>query len=297
MEKYRVRLKTGRVVGPFLENQILEMRDKQIISGQEDCQVYPTGDWLPVKEFSFWQSGSQKNNKEATFVIDLTQLQNAPVKPVEQQPKGSEKHPEKTESVVSDAPPENPKYNKTQFREFDYKNAIDEVDEMPEPPKPVKNVAPAPVKAAEKSEKTVIKVMPKEDENEKTVVRSITAPKNNEEFDKTTVRTEAIKWKNEQEIERQKKEVLQQKIDQENKIREEEEKKNKFNLDTDSTQAISLSSLKNKLHEEAVRSEHELVQIEEIVQSNKRKQQEKKENEELKEEEEDNQAEEAEKKK
>lgn len=297
MEKYRVRLKTGRVVGPFLENQILEMRDKQIISGQEECQVYPTGDWLPVKNFSFWQSGSQKNNSEATFVIDLTQLQNAPVTDVEPQQKVNEKPEEGLGSMLSETPPENPRSNKTQFREFDYKNAIDEIDEMPEPPKPVKKAAQAPIKPLEKSEKTVIKVMPKEEENEKTVVRSVTATKNNEEFDKTTVRTEAINWKNEQEVLRQKKEVERQKTEEENNLREEEEKKNKFNLDTDSTQAISLSSLKGKLHEEAVRAEHELVQIEEIVQSNKRKQQEKKESDELKEEEDDNQAEEAEKQK
>ena len=100
MEKYRVRLKTGRVVGPFLENQILEMRDKQIISGQEQCQVYPTGDWLPVKDFSFWQSGSQKNNSEATFVIDLTQLQNAPVTREEQQSKVNETPAERPGSIL-----------------------------------------------------------------------------------------------------------------------------------------------------------------------------------------------------
>ena len=297
MEKYRVRLKTGRVVGPFLDNQILEMRDKHIIIGQEECQVYPTGDWLPVSGFSFWQGSSQKNNSEATFVIDLTQLQNAPAENLGIQDKDTVQPEKYIEGLASEVAPENPKHNKTQFREFDYKNAIDEIPEITEPPKPTKKIVSPPVSTVEKSERTIIKVMPKEDENEKTVVRSITAAKNNDEFDKTTVRTEAIKWKSEQEIDRQKKEAQRLKTEEENRLREEEENKNKFNLDTDSTQAISLTSLTGTLHEEAVRTEHELVQIEEIVQSNKRKQQEKKESDEQKEVEDDNQVEEAEKQK
>lgn len=293
MEKYRVRLKTGRVVGPFLDNQILEMRDKHIILGQEDCQIYPTGDWLPVSGFSFWQSSPQKNNSEATFVIDLTKLQGAPAEDLSIENKDIGKPEKQSEGVASVALPENPKHNKTQFREFDYKNAIDEIAEVIETPKPTKKAAPPTEKIVEKSEKTIIKVMPKEDENEKTVVRSITAAKNGDEFDRTTVRTEAIKWKSDQEIDRQKKEVQRLKEEEENKLREEEEKKNKFNLDTDSTQAISLTSLKGSLHEEAMRTEHELVQIEENVQSNKRKQQEKKESDEQKQEEDDSQAHEA----
>ena len=298
MDKYRVRLKSGRVVGPFLSDQILEMRDKELISGSEQCQVYPTGDWLTVKDFAFWSSGNSKATSEATFVIDLTQLQNAPATNVESHSPAPTEPTAQASIKMPEEQKENPKQNKTQFREFDYKNAIDEIDELPTPPAP-KPPQPKSItqNSADKSEKTVIKALPKEDESEKTVVRSVGSAKASEDFDRTIVKTEAIRWKQEQEIENQKKEEIRKKIELENKAREEEEKKNKFNLDTDSTQAISLTSLKGKLHEEAVRAEHELVQIEEIVQTNKRKQQEKKESEELEEEEEESKAEEAEKQK
>lgn len=291
MEKYRVRLKTGRVVGPFLENQVIEMRDKGFISGDEECQVYPTGDWLAVKTFSFWVNDSKSINPEATFVIDLAQLKDAQG-PKNENIKAKEFNPESSLVNVDTEPLENPKHNKTQFREFDYKNAIEEIVDEPIPI-PQKKV-PTQTPKIDKSEKTIIRSLPTEDESERTVVRPLSSGKQAEDFDKTVVKTEAIKWKNEQEIEKQKKEELRKKIEIENKLREEEEKKNTFNLDTDSTQAISLSGLKGELHEEAVRSEHELIQIEEIVQTNKRKQQEKKESEERKDEEEDTKSQEIE---
>ncbi len=286
MDKYRVRLKTGRVVGPFLENQILEMRDKELIAGQEECQIYPTGDWLPIKNFTFWKSSTPLINSESTFVIDLSQLKDATDN--SQKKENSENKSDSYQSAAMPIEvPEKAKENKTQFREFDYKNAIDEIDESPVvvSPKKAEKKSPPPV---EKSERTIVKETPKiEEENEKTVVRSISNEKKVDDSDKTIVRTEAIKWKNEQEIDRLKKEEVRKKVELENKIREEDEKKNQFNLDTDSTQAISLVKLKGELNAEAIRTENELIQIEEIVQTNKRKQQEKKESEESKEEDED----------
>lgn len=75
MEKYRVRLKNGRVVGPFLPEQIIEMRQKGYIYGLETCQVFPTGDWLPINQFQFWaKDGGARLNEDGTFVINLGDL-------------------------------------------------------------------------------------------------------------------------------------------------------------------------------------------------------------------------------
>lgn len=269
MEKFRVRLKTGRVVGPFLADQVLEMRERQIVSGLEDCQVYPAGDWIKLEDFHFWNNKNQTKKEDATFVIDLTQLQKKKQETIKTshvaagEPENVIESPSMPAEVV-----ESPKQSKTQFREFDYKNIADDTDEISPPPRP-KSFTNKKNEAS--SEKEITKHQPAEEEFERTVVKSAGAIKQEDEFERTVVKTEAIKWKKEQEIEKSKKDEVKQKIENEKKLHEEEEKKNTFDLDIDSTQAISLASLKSELHEEAVRTEHELIQIEEIVQSSKKK--------------------------
>ncbi len=51
MAKYRVKLKNGRIVGPFKKEQIGELFSKGHISGKEAIQSYPAGDWLGLKDF------------------------------------------------------------------------------------------------------------------------------------------------------------------------------------------------------------------------------------------------------
>lgn len=81
MTKYRVRLKNGRVVGPFTKTQLFEIKGLGHISGSEEVQVFPTGDWLPMSTFEFYAEIMDSNRtiiapsqKEETFVIDLTKL-------------------------------------------------------------------------------------------------------------------------------------------------------------------------------------------------------------------------------
>lgn len=72
MDKYRVRLRNGRVVGPFLPGQIIEMRHKGYVHGLESCQVFPSGDWLPLNQFQFWSEvKADKTITEGTFVLDI----------------------------------------------------------------------------------------------------------------------------------------------------------------------------------------------------------------------------------
>ena len=51
-KKYRVKLSSGRIVGPFDAGQIGELYEKGHISGSELCQMFPGGDWRKVKDFS-----------------------------------------------------------------------------------------------------------------------------------------------------------------------------------------------------------------------------------------------------
>ncbi len=83
MTKYRIRLKTGRVIGPFVLDQLHELKAKGHIQGEEEAQVFPTGSWSAISTFDFYSelmTGSSPSTntspKEETFVIDLTKLRN-----------------------------------------------------------------------------------------------------------------------------------------------------------------------------------------------------------------------------
>lgn len=51
MNKYRIRLKSGRVIGPFVKRQIQELYEKEHIFGTEECQIFPAGDWCSINDF------------------------------------------------------------------------------------------------------------------------------------------------------------------------------------------------------------------------------------------------------
>jgi tetratricopeptide (TPR) repeat protein len=51
-KKYRIKLKNDRVVGPFVAEQIGELYTKGHVLGDEDCQIFPVGDWQPVNKFA-----------------------------------------------------------------------------------------------------------------------------------------------------------------------------------------------------------------------------------------------------
>lgn len=85
MTKYRIRLPEGRVLGPFEKNQIFELKTKGHIKGDEEAQIFPTGSWLPLKDFDFYPELMDENktvietrseSSEETFVLDLNKLRN-----------------------------------------------------------------------------------------------------------------------------------------------------------------------------------------------------------------------------
>ncbi len=84
MTKYRIRLKNARVIGPFIKSQLHELKAKGHIQGDEEAQIFPTGDWSPISSFDFYSELMDQQKtvvttnemKEETFVIDLTKLRN-----------------------------------------------------------------------------------------------------------------------------------------------------------------------------------------------------------------------------
>ena len=50
-KRYRVKLKDGRIVGPFFKEDIGALYLKGHMEGEEKCQYFPVGDWAPIQEF------------------------------------------------------------------------------------------------------------------------------------------------------------------------------------------------------------------------------------------------------
>lgn len=79
MEKFRIKLKNGRVLGPFIADQFAELYLKGHILGNEDCQVFPVGDWMPINAFPQLVTALKSNNnsqvKEATFIKKISDFQ------------------------------------------------------------------------------------------------------------------------------------------------------------------------------------------------------------------------------
>lgn len=73
--KYRVRLSNGRVIGPLEIKDFVQLYNEDKITGNEDAQVYPTGDWKPLSYFT--EINLEKTiNEDKTFMknLDLTEI-------------------------------------------------------------------------------------------------------------------------------------------------------------------------------------------------------------------------------
>lgn len=260
MEKYRVRLKTGRVVGPFFAKQILEMRTKQLITGLEDCQVFPTGDWLRLSGFDFWASHETSSVPEdGTFVADLGAL-SAQLKT----------SPGASPPVVN-VPPQ-VTLDADKFREFDYKT-------------------PSPSEPSIKNETNVGDfILDIEDSGapplehdlteDRTVVRPSTKATATIEAatseDKTIVTPDALKWRKQQEEQAKRQEAIRKKFEEDSRLLREQEQQAKVDYNEDATQIARVEDLRSLVQTEARQSETELQQIEEVVAENKKLQESKK---------------------
>lgn len=81
MNKYRIRLKNSRVIGPLSLEQFVELKQKGHIVGKEEYQIYPTGDWGPIDDFKeikevLKNDVKSEDNIEATFVRKIKDITN-----------------------------------------------------------------------------------------------------------------------------------------------------------------------------------------------------------------------------
>lgn len=81
MIKYRIRLANGRVIGPFTNRELFQLKAQGHILGNEEAQEYPVGNWSPLNSFEFYEELMDKNktimdtgHKEETFIIDLSKV-------------------------------------------------------------------------------------------------------------------------------------------------------------------------------------------------------------------------------
>ncbi len=76
-KKFRIKLKGGRVVGPFSASQVGELYLKGHINGSENCQVYPQGDWEGLKSFEDLKDVILKiitNDENSKIIDDSTKI-------------------------------------------------------------------------------------------------------------------------------------------------------------------------------------------------------------------------------
>lgn len=71
--KYRVRMSNERVVGPFSEQEVIELFEKNHITGDEVCQQFPIGDWKKFDQFP--EINSQIEQIKAKRQAELEKVQ------------------------------------------------------------------------------------------------------------------------------------------------------------------------------------------------------------------------------
>ncbi len=106
--KYRVKLKNGRVVGPFNSNQVVELFLKGHIDGSEDCQLFPVGDWTPIK----------KNEELKQLLVKAIQNNEAPNK----------EDSVESKTVINISLSKNKADNKDKIEKAKIQGALDEFD-------------------------------------------------------------------------------------------------------------------------------------------------------------------------
>lgn len=77
MNKYRIRLDSGRVIGPFNIKDYAELVKKHDLTGLEEYQIFPIGDWKELDAFPELEKIYQKAQlptKDDTFMINLKEM-------------------------------------------------------------------------------------------------------------------------------------------------------------------------------------------------------------------------------
>lgn len=207
--KYRLRLKEGRVLGPFGKEDLIKNISKIDLKGNEEVQIFPTGDWELLtthKEFKN-ENFNLSANQDETYILNLGDLE--------------DEGPETQESVGE---------RRHDHQEFKY----DISDEA--------NLSVDDEDSEETEEEEVIEIV--EEDIDRTVIRKM--PEKEEVNDKTKINVDYKKYLAE-EKERIKRELELQK--EQDRLAKENEKEVEIEPDyeNDKTQFFSLNDTKSEL--------------------------------------------------
>ena len=248
MKKYRARLTSGRVVGPFPTEGIQELAEKRHIDGSEEFQEFPTGDWGPLEKFPELKaivdlalernaSGQQPPEQEATFVKKLSELG---IEKAQEQSDSESEFPREFSFEIEESNPKT-EGDESGLFELEEEEEGEDEDEIE-------------LNNEEDSDEEV-----EEELNSENLEETEVYAKNRRvaeyDQDKTVVNPDTLRYLEEQKrIEAEKAKKIKEEELQ--KIKEEP----KVDLDNDSTEMISLASLKKELTPKISESESELEQ-------------------------------------
>ncbi|MEC7274853.1 MAG: tetratricopeptide repeat protein [Bdellovibrionota bacterium] len=248
--KYRIKLKNDRIVGPFNIKQVVELFSKGHINGEEQAQVFPTGDWKPIHQNknlkAAIQDAAKGNKQRSSGDSTVVRLNVAKLKEEQKEALKKQKEIDKKKKLEElEKQSQEAEHQEFKFTREEPSQLVD-YDELE---KKFKESEPDPV--------AIIEAEENDSGVEKT--RVIKRPKLNQDVDKTQVNPDALKWLKEQE-KKEKEALLQKKQEEENKKRQEEEAKAEEVDFDESTQVVDLSVLK-KVRKEARSLEKELITI------------------------------------
>jgi tetratricopeptide (TPR) repeat protein len=246
MNKYRVRLKTGRVIGPFELTHFAELKSKGHITGDEECQIYPVGDWKKINDFdelkdviSKQTAAPEKN--EATFVKKLSDLNLGNPKSPEQNNKTDNPEIEDDENFPKEFSFDDSDATKplsaTQISNIGQEESDEENEEEVEEPTLITTQGETNEDHEDSTDELTLT---------ETELNTRANLRNEENEDKTLVNTDTLKY-----LEELKKEEAKKKEEAEKQKKEEEVKEPEYDLDNDATQFISLDDLKGEVKSEA----------------------------------------------
>ena len=221
MQKYRIRLLTGKVIGPLTIEKVKKLYDSSWICGEEEIQVYPGDKWLKLvdlKEVADALNLSAVDERTKFFILKKLDLH--------------EEEKNKTIILKTDIA-QSEELDEKDFNEFKFdKTKVENLHEL------------------ETSESIVEENLDvDESELEKTVVYDRNAI-NEEQFDKTVVTPMSRKFNEE------KKEKEEAKIAREN-LQKIEEDKTQINLTEDATQFIGTKIWKEEVEDVLLDAEME----------------------------------------
>lgn len=245
IKKYRVKLTSGRIVGPFLPDQVGELFTKGHVSGSEDYQKFPGGAWVKIEELP------DLSHVIEQLISKKIHGTNETTSPKEEGPK-KEQTESKEKATEKDGPhPDDNNYSgetPADFAEFKYsKESTPEITPTKEKVQSEENIGPPPSEETEIDQEIldktrVARTMPSIPEDaDKTIIRSanIDIPKQLEE---------GAESDNEQDLEGEDEEE----VDEEKLKKEEQEEKQ-----NEKTEMLNISSLLPDLKQVVAESEDE----------------------------------------